>query len=42
MKSAENDELGNEDLLSELSQVRWIITRSALMEGWDCPSPTCW
>ena len=37
VKSADNDELGNEDLLSELSQVRWIITRSALMEGWDCP-----
>ena len=37
VKSAENDELGNEDLLSNLSQVRWIITRSALMEGWDCP-----
>ena len=37
VKSAENDELGNEDLLSELSLVRWIITKSALMEGWDCP-----
>ena len=20
-----------------LSQVRWIITKAALMEGWDCP-----
>ncbi len=37
VKSAENDELGREDLLSELSPVRWIITKSALMEGWDCP-----
>jgi len=37
VKSAENDELGQEDLLSEFSQVRWIITKSALMEGWDCP-----
>ena len=37
VKSAENDELGREDLLSEFSQVRWIITKSALMEGWDCP-----
>ena len=37
VKSAENDELQNEDLLSEKSQVRWIITKSALMEGWDCP-----
>ena len=37
VKSAENDELGKEDLLSEYSQVRWIITKAALMEGWDCP-----
>lgn len=37
VKSAENDELGREDLLSELSPVRWIITKAALMEGWDCP-----
>ena len=37
VKSAENDELSGEDLLSEKSQVRWIITKSALMEGWDCP-----
>ena len=37
VKSAESDELGREDLMSELSRVRWIITQSALMEGWDCP-----
>ena len=37
VKSAENDELDKEDLLSNTSQVRWIITKSALMEGWDCP-----
>ena len=37
VKSAENDELAGEDLLSKISQVRWIITKSALMEGWDCP-----
>ena len=37
VKSAENDELGRENLLREISQVRWIITKSALMEGWDCP-----
>ena len=37
VKSTDKDELGNEDLLSELSPVRWIITKSALMEGWDCP-----
>ena len=37
VKSADKDELGREDLLSELSPVRWIITKAALMEGWDCP-----
>ena len=37
VKSAENDELDRENLLSEFSKVRWIITKSALMEGWDCP-----
>ena len=37
VKSSENDELGREPLLSEYSPVRWIITKSALMEGWDCP-----
>ncbi len=37
VKSAEKDELGREDLLSETSEVRWIITKAALMEGWDCP-----
>ncbi len=37
VKSAQNDELGREDLLSAYSQVRWIITKAALMEGWDCP-----
>lgn len=37
VKSAELDEIAGEDLLSEYSPVRWIITRAALMEGWDCP-----
>ena len=37
VKSAEVDELGREDLLSAYSPVRWIITKAALMEGWDCP-----
>ena len=37
VKSAENDELNRENLLSEFSEVRWIVTKSALMEGWDCP-----
>lgn len=37
VKSAEQDELAGVELLSEYSQVRWIITKAALMEGWDCP-----
>ncbi|MBI1274457.1 restriction endonuclease subunit R [bacterium] len=37
IKSSEKDELGNEDLLSPLSTVRYIITKEALQEGWDCP-----
>ena len=36
VKSSEIDELGNEDLLDKASRVRWIITRDALREGWDC------
>ncbi len=36
VKSSENDELGSENLLSEYSPVRWIITKDALKEGWDC------
>lgn len=30
-------ELAGVDLLSSLSPIRWIITKAALMEGWDCP-----
>ncbi len=37
IKSASQDELKNEDLLSEYSRVRYIITKEALKEGWDCP-----
>ena len=37
IKSSELDQLGRDNLLSELSPVRWIITKAALMEGWDCP-----
>ena len=37
VKSAERDELAGVDLLSEYCPVRWVITRAALMEGWDCP-----
>lgn len=37
VKSSSLDELGNEDLMAEASQVRCIITKDALREGWDCP-----
>lgn len=37
VKSSEVDELGRASLLDEHSPVRWIITKAALMEGWDCP-----
>ena len=37
VKSSDLDELSGVDLLSEYSAVRWIITKAALMEGWDCP-----
>ena len=37
VKSAVRDELKHEDLLSEYSRVRYIITKEALKEGWDCP-----
>ncbi len=37
VKSSSLDELARVDLLSEFSPVRWVITKSALMEGWDCP-----
>lgn len=37
VKSAERDEIAGERLLAAESTVRWIITRAALMEGWDCP-----
>ena len=36
VQSSESKELANEDLLSELSPVQWIITKDALKEGWDC------
>ncbi len=37
VKSAERDELARVDLLSPYTPVRWVVTRAALMEGWDCP-----
>lgn len=37
IKSSENDGLENVDLLSEDCSIRYIITKQALQEGWDCP-----
>ena len=37
VQSSASRELDGVDLLSEFSPVRWIITKAALMEGWDCP-----
>jgi type III restriction enzyme len=36
IKLADNDEIGNEDLFDKLCPVRYIITKDALKEGWDC------
>ena len=36
VQSSESKELAQEDLLSEFSPVRWILTKDALKEGWDC------
>lgn len=37
VKSAELDELGDTNLLAEDCDVRFVITKDALREGWDCP-----
>jgi len=40
IKTAETNDLNepeNLDLLSQTNQVRFIITKQALQEGWDCP-----
>jgi len=36
VKSSEMDEIAEEKLLSESSEIRYIITKEALKEGWDC------
>lgn len=36
VKTSATNEIENEDLLSEKSPVRFIITKQALQEGWDC------
>jgi type III restriction enzyme len=37
IKTGKQDELGSTDLLAEDVDVRYIITRDALREGWDAP-----
>ncbi len=37
IKTANKDELKNEDLMNKDCPVRYIITINALKEGWDCP-----
>lgn len=37
VKSSDQDELSGIDLMSPLCPVRYIITKDALKEGWDCP-----
>lgn len=37
LKTSDKDELGDDDLLSEMCPVKFIITKDALREGWDCP-----
>lgn len=37
VKTSDNDGLEGVNLLSEDCQIRYIITKQALAEGWDCP-----
>jgi type III restriction enzyme len=37
IKSSEKDDIEGIDLLSKDCQIRYIITKQALQEGWDCP-----
>ncbi len=37
IKTANLNEIKNEDLMSKSCKVRYIITVNALKEGWDCP-----
>ena len=36
IKTGKQDDLGVENLFSPLCQIRYIITRDAIKEGWDC------
>src|SRR5207244_7563003 len=37
IKTSEKDDIEGIDLLADGCPVEWIITKSALQEGWDCP-----
>lgn len=37
IKSSEKDDIEGIDLMDEGCPITWIITKSALQEGWDCP-----
>lgn len=37
IKTSEKDEIDKNDLLADGCPIEWIITKSALQEGWDCP-----
>ncbi len=37
IKSSDTDDIEDIDLLAEGCPIEWIITKSALQEGWDCP-----
>src|SRR5262249_55058525 len=37
IKSSEKDDIEGIDLLAPGCPIEWIITKSALQEGWDCP-----
>ena len=37
IKSSTIDELRGQNLMERRSPIRYIITKNALMEGWDCP-----
>ncbi len=36
-KSSAEDELSVHDLMADTCPVRFILTKAALQEGWDCP-----
>jgi type III restriction enzyme len=37
VKTSDRDDIEGIDLLDDECSVQWIITKSALQEGWDCP-----